>query len=40
MPELGILENGGIKIRRLLSVIIEPQAWDNFLHRFHSVLRF
>src|SRR6266498_3824534 len=30
--DLGIFENGGVKLHRLLGVVIEPQKWSDFLH--------
>src|SRR5438874_8848882 len=32
--DLRILENRDIKLHRLLSLIIEPQKWSNFLHPY------
>src|SRR5438046_6531461 len=32
--DLRILKHGDIKLRRLLSLIIEPQKWSDFLHAY------
>src|SRR5437773_7155406 len=32
--DLRILEHGDVKLHRLLSLIIEPQEWSNFLHLY------
>src|SRR5438874_423847 len=32
--DLRILEHGDIELHRLLSLIIEPQKWSNFLHPY------
>jgi hypothetical protein len=32
LADLRILKNGGIKIHRLLRVVVEPQAWGDFFH--------
>ena len=31
-PDLGILEDGGVELRCLLGLIVEPQEWGDFLH--------
>src|SRR5207237_5178255 len=36
--DLGVLKNGGVKIRRLFGFAIEPQEWGDFLHNLYSLM--